>query len=787
MPRRELSPPSFSETQFDPSGSGEIWTVICILDERGQRNSGEYLVQWDGLDPETGKLWEATWERRRNCKADSIKDWKDRKAANPSIVGMEGKWWKGRAAAERRCQAEAEKSKKRKANSVTGDGRGKRRRNGHERGPSHSTSTTSKIQPSSPTSIEEVNEAGISRLTRQRTKKTQSVEPVPIPVDRKTATLSPSTSVARPVVEIERHRARLDPPYVSSDSSSPLPKNNGDETFIPDSSLSSPSIPRQKRIRQPLVPIASDEAVAVPSPVLPAQGAEPDRPRELGPVPQPSPSIFHPYLDRADTSTQSNRSIPQSQTDPIVDFSSPARALRSQVVPATQMGPPPGDIAESHDVKIENGSPPPRTITRYIDGEEVIVVVSESPETQSYAGSKDLLDESQQVIVTIDVETYEVQPESLPGVAEQAVQLGDDDADLEYLESVDEPSAEDGEKYPTGHSCQWLGCDESFASAEELAAHVQAHAVLNVPESAEDISLPPNEASAPPIDDRDDRIAALETENEELQRRLASASSSKKTMTNDLTFVRQQYEEASTRAVEEVRAAEALRAQNALLKEQLTVGLKQKDLHYQAVQQQRGDEAKQLRMQLKVYQDQATITDKIRQRAVMYPKIRIENTELKEKLLEAERRATMLAERNESLSEQIEWYRAKQMGVLDNVDRTSEEEDDYGSMSDTDEASSSVHGVSNPADIGYATRNSHITSSGDVFTSSQIGRPSQGSGFDLTGEEEADEVVIGADERWYTCTARDAEVECRVITRTAAGMRAHAKLHIQNAFQLASL
>ncbi|KZV78108.1 hypothetical protein EXIGLDRAFT_634587 [Exidia glandulosa HHB12029] len=36
---------------------GKLWDAIEILDERGR----EYLINWDGTDPATGKQWEPTW------------------------------------------------------------------------------------------------------------------------------------------------------------------------------------------------------------------------------------------------------------------------------------------------------------------------------------------------------------------------------------------------------------------------------------------------------------------------------------------------------------------------------------------------------------------------------------------------------------------------------------------------------------------------------------------------------------------------------------------------------
>ena len=96
--RRPPSPEPDEEinaTQFEPGGDSdrELWAAITILDERqhkskrGARTIGEYLVDWEGTNPETGRRWEPSWEPKRDCTDVLIQEWKSKKKADPEIEG----------------------------------------------------------------------------------------------------------------------------------------------------------------------------------------------------------------------------------------------------------------------------------------------------------------------------------------------------------------------------------------------------------------------------------------------------------------------------------------------------------------------------------------------------------------------------------------------------------------------------------------------------------------------------------------------------------------------------
>ena len=105
---RSPSPPL--QTQFDTQNSDDLWDAIAILDERGETGSGFYLIQWDGIDPDTGKAWEPTWEHRRDVTPALAAEWKQKKKLNPGIIGVEGK----KLADAKKAEKEAERKRKRK-------------------------------------------------------------------------------------------------------------------------------------------------------------------------------------------------------------------------------------------------------------------------------------------------------------------------------------------------------------------------------------------------------------------------------------------------------------------------------------------------------------------------------------------------------------------------------------------------------------------------------------------------------------------------------------------------
>ena len=106
---RSPSPSPPLQTQFDTQNSDDLWDAIAILDERGETGSGFYLIQWAGIDPDTGNAWEPTWEHRRDVTPALAAEWKQKKKLNPGIIGVEGR----KLADAKKAEKEAERKRKR--------------------------------------------------------------------------------------------------------------------------------------------------------------------------------------------------------------------------------------------------------------------------------------------------------------------------------------------------------------------------------------------------------------------------------------------------------------------------------------------------------------------------------------------------------------------------------------------------------------------------------------------------------------------------------------------------
>jgi len=63
-----------SETQFIPQEGDEetLWKVIEIIDERKK----DYLVKWEGIDPDKNKPWDPSWVPKHDCTDDLVASWK---------------------------------------------------------------------------------------------------------------------------------------------------------------------------------------------------------------------------------------------------------------------------------------------------------------------------------------------------------------------------------------------------------------------------------------------------------------------------------------------------------------------------------------------------------------------------------------------------------------------------------------------------------------------------------------------------------------------------------------
>jgi hypothetical protein len=66
------------EAQVEEAEPGEdgYWPALEILGERKR----DYLVNWDGIDPETGRAWAPSWTQKSEVTEDLIEVWEAKKA-----------------------------------------------------------------------------------------------------------------------------------------------------------------------------------------------------------------------------------------------------------------------------------------------------------------------------------------------------------------------------------------------------------------------------------------------------------------------------------------------------------------------------------------------------------------------------------------------------------------------------------------------------------------------------------------------------------------------------------
>lgn len=61
--------------EAEPGDDG-YWPAIEILNERKH----DYLVNWDGINPDTGRAWTPSWTRKAEVTEDLVEAWEATKA-----------------------------------------------------------------------------------------------------------------------------------------------------------------------------------------------------------------------------------------------------------------------------------------------------------------------------------------------------------------------------------------------------------------------------------------------------------------------------------------------------------------------------------------------------------------------------------------------------------------------------------------------------------------------------------------------------------------------------------
>ena len=287
--------------------------------------------------------------------------------------------------------------------------------------------------------------------------------------------------------------------------------------------------------------------------------------------------------------------------------------------------------------------------------------------------------------------------------------------------------------------------------------------------STEVASPAPEKEAEPAAPDVATLLERLQTQTnlvKSLQAELAQAEERHATLAEEHLFFQTQYQIASNSAVAEVRRVQELEEKLEMVRSQLKVGLKQRDIHYEAVKAKRAAEETKLKGQLHILLEQSRRTDDtVRRKAAAYDRFKEENERLSSQNYDLRTKCSSLAERNEELVEHITTLRARQMGVYDRDEDSGSEGDAEDDL--TDASSPPLPPKTDPAGLGYGGSLSHN------FAPSQVLRESQLAPVDTVIETRTEgpdgEVIEGGSA--YLCKWRDDVGQCELAFDTRAVCR----------------
>lgn len=166
-----------------------------------------------------------------------------------------------------------------------------------------------------------------------------------------------------------------------------------------------------------------------------------------------------------------------------------------------------------------------------------------------------------------------------------------------------------------------------------------------------------------------DHITKQSEDLDEARENLDTARQSNENLDQSYGYIQKQYRKASESAVREVEKNRELEAKVKTLQEQLTFGLKQRDLHAQAIKAKRGDELVKLEKQNAFLLAQARLTgDAIRHKATEYDRMKAQYAVMEVENARISDQARSLAMRNEDLNERIRVQNARAIGVFGDPD-----------------------------------------------------------------------------------------------------------------------
>ncbi|WWC61721.1 uncharacterized protein I303_104306 [Kwoniella dejecticola CBS 10117] len=752
------SPPP--ETQFisDQEGSDKMWEVSEILDERGPARTGDYLVRWKDVDPHTKKPYEPSWTKKEGCTQDLIDDWKARKARRSKSATVD---------LDKRSN-DADKLK---------PGNSKKRK-----------------------LVKEEKKGSASPIVEIRTKAKRPRSSCPnntyrdapaLPLSRRQSSRSGSVSSDLTAFTGPTSPAKSDRITRSSSRNNPSTHPIDDNPSIP-SRPSTHSTTRSRGTRHLIDLTGPISAVAGPGPSTAA-----NRSRQSTPADPP----FETALIRSSSQTDDSEDEGQAQTNPaesahvdsdsndggsIRQFSTPSSSRKKIVRISGQAA----DLDHTTSLVEEKLNEPMASGWQAIekDGEN---------------GERFVGDENDVAEILIEDEQITGQDiDADDGIGDDDLNDLDSDYDngsiLHEVSNGTQPqeSQEDNEnRGPSEPHPDTLALQEALATIADLQAQLTtaqsaepvphpdtvlldelrsrflelehalqaAQSATNKPSKPAPENLPGSTSDAVVEIGSDARIAQLEGEVAKLKR-------AKRSLTEENGFLRQQYSEASSRAVTEVDNVRALTEQVKTLKNQLSDGLKQQRMLFDKAAKDKVKENEKLKGQLKILLDQSRLTDdSVRARAAAYNANKQELEDLTKQVLarggEIDRltsRIEKMNTRNEELVDQLDTLRAIKMGVyyepgLDGQDGSSPGESD----SEMDDSPMNKAKISPKKSKGPARGRVNI--SGNVKEQAQTYNVFQASPLQaarIAGDQEK------FPERGYECKFHDGEKGCRVICET---------------------
>ncbi|OCF36681.1 hypothetical protein I316_01277 [Kwoniella heveanensis BCC8398] len=236
---------------------------------------------------------------------------------------------------------------------------------------------------------------------------------------------------------------------------------------------------------------------------------------------------------------------------------------------------------------------------------------------------------------------------------------------------------------------------------------------------------------------------------------------------NDNIFLRKQYLQASDRAVEEVRETKKLQSKVSMLKTQLSLGLKQRDMHNQKIAKDKDDEIRKYRAQLHILTEQNRLTDdKVRMKAVFYDQYKKERGGMQTTIENLTVRVNSLQDRNEELKDLADTLRAQQMGVIPHENERDNEDSDYQPSA----ASSSSNSRSPSPLVGRKKANG---ASGHDKSDLSLSAQSM-DGVLVPALSGATGIRPG---EGYVCAWREGDKACRVVCDTVEELHNHGVTH----------